>query len=114
MTLSYQPGSIPGYGAPLKTVATYAGLTGKDYFRAVLADVAALRGVKGDDITGPSRLRELVHARQEVAWKVRQAQTACFEPRFSLSQIGTWLGGRDHTTIIHAIRAHEKRRGGQG
>jgi len=112
--LTYQAGSIPGYGAPLKTVANYDRLTGAAYFRAVLADVAERHGVDFDDITGPSRVRELVHARQEVAWKVRQAQTACFEPRFSLSQIGTWLGGRDHTTILHAIRAHEKRRGGQG
>ena len=112
--LTYQAGSIPGYGAPHKTVATYSGLTGAAYFRAVLADVSERHGVDPDDITGPSRLREIVHARQEVAWKVRQAQTACFEPRFSLSQIGTWLGGRDHTTIFHAIRAHEKRRGGQG
>jgi len=112
--LTYQAGSIPGYGAPLKTVATYAGLTGAAYFRAVLADVAERHGVDADDITGPSRLRQIVHARQEVAWKVRQAQTACFEPRFSLVQIGTWLGGRDHTTILHGIRAHERRMGGQG
>ena len=109
--LTYQAGSIPGYGAPHKTVATYSGLTGAAYFRAVLADVSERHGVDVDDITGPSRLREIVHARQEVAWKVRKAQDACFEPRFSLSQIGTWLGGRDHTTILHAIRAHEKRRG---
>jgi chromosomal replication initiation ATPase DnaA len=112
--LTYQAGSIPGFGAPLKTVATYAGLTGKDYFRAVLADVAALHGVDPDDIIGPSRLREIVHARQDVAWKVLKAQTDSLETRYSLSQIGTWLGGRDHTTILHAIRAHEKRMGGQG
>jgi chromosomal replication initiation ATPase DnaA len=111
--LTYQAGSIPGYGAQVKTVANYDRLTGAAYFRAVLADVAERHGVDPDDVTGPSRLRQIVHARQEVAWKVRQAQTACFEPRFSLSQIGTWLGGRDHTTILHAIRAHEKRRGGQ-
>jgi chromosomal replication initiation ATPase DnaA len=112
--LTYQAGSIPGFGAPLRTVATYAGLTGKDYFRAVLADVSERHGVAPYDITGPSRLREIVHARQEVAWKVRKAQDALGKPRFSLPQIGTWLGGRDHTTILHAIRAHEKRRGGQG
>jgi chromosomal replication initiation ATPase DnaA len=112
--LTYQAGQIPGYGAPLKTVAIYDGLTGAAYFRAVLADVSERHGVDPYDITGPSRLREIVHARQEVAWKVRKAQDALGKPRFSLPQIGTWLGGRDHTTILHAIRAHEKRMGGQG
>ena len=58
--LTYQAGSIPGYGAPLKTVATYAGLTGAAYFRAVLADVSERHGVDGDDITGLSRLRQIV------------------------------------------------------
>ena len=80
----------------------------------MLAEVSTRHGVSPDDIIGPQRFRDIAHARQEVAWQVRQAHDAFGNPRFSLPQIGTWLGGRDHTTIIHAIRAHEKRMGGQG
>jgi chromosomal replication initiation ATPase DnaA len=112
--LTYQAGSIPGFGAPHKTVANYDRLTGAAYFRAVLADVAERHGVDADDVTGPSRVRQIVHARQEVAWQVRNAKGCSVNPRFSLAQIASWLGGRDHTTILHAIRAHEKRMGGQG
>ena len=36
------------------------------------------------------------------------------EPRFSFLQIGKWMGGLHHTTIIHAVREHENRMGGQG
>ena len=30
--------------------------------------------------------------------------------RFSLGEIGSYFGGRDHTTVMHAIRAINRRR----
>lgn len=36
-------------------------------------------------------------------WALKQ------EGRWSLPQIGRLLGNRDHTTIIHGVRQHEKR-----
>lgn len=56
-----------------------------------------------------ARLREndrwppLVRARQEFMWRART------ETIQSFPQIGAFLGGRHHTTVIHGVRAHERR-----
>ena len=109
MTLTYQPGCVPGYGMPVQPPAS--GATGKDLFREIAREVGERHGVSVADITGDSRLRLIVHARQEVAWRVYSARHPSGARRFSMPQIGAWLGGRDHTTILHAIRAHEQRVG---
>lgn len=54
-------------------------------------------------LTGPSRSAPLAKARQELMWLLRQQE------RWSLPQIGRFLGGRDHTTIIHGVRQHQRR-----
>lgn len=107
--LTYQVGQIPGFGTPMRTVPP--GPTGKAYFNQTLAAVASSHGVSPADILGPFRFKALVHARQEVAWRMRNAKDALGKPRFSYPQIADWMGGRDHTTIIHAVRAHEARTG---
>jgi chromosomal replication initiator protein len=56
-----------------------------------------IRKMKGD-----SRKIQFVKARQEAAYRLR------LELNYSLPQIGRLLGKRDHTTILHAIRRHEK------
>lgn len=56
-----------------------------------------IRQMKGD-----SRKIRFVKARQEAAYRLR------LELGYSLPQIGRLLGKRDHTTILHAIRRHEK------
>ena len=108
MSLTYQPGSVPGFGMP---VSNPPGATGKDLLRQIAREVGARYGVSVEDITGESRLRPIVHARQEVAWRLYSARHPSGARRFSMPQIGAWLGGRDHTTILHAIRSYEKRTG---
>ena len=105
MTLMYQPGCIPGFGMPY--VEPKPGPQGMDLAR----EIARRYGVPASEIFGPRRFRSFVRARQEVAYRLYNSRHQSGPRRFSLTQIGTWLGGRDHTTILHAIRAHEKRMG---
>lgn len=68
-----------------------------------LVDNAAFAfGVDRRAIFGDSRVAEIVKARHAVAWALRQED-------WSLESIGAFLR-RDHTTIIHAIKATEHRR----
>jgi anion-transporting ArsA/GET3 family ATPase len=69
----------------------------------ILYRVADKHRVKVSDIKGQSRKQKYVYARQEAAYHLR------FERNLSWTQIGQKLGGRDHTTIIYAIKAHTKR-----
>jgi chromosomal replication initiator protein len=55
-------------------------------------------------LMGQSRQRHIVQARQAVAWALRQTH-----PELSLAAIGDLLGGRDHTTILWAVDAAERR-----
>ena len=50
------------------------------------------------EIVGTSRKKELVEARQITAFLAREVLGK------SLSSIGLYLGGRDHTTILHACK----------
>lgn len=84
-------------------------ITGKDYLQQVIRDVSILRGVSVVDILGTSRVRHIAHARQEVAWRMRQAKDEHGKPRFSFPQIAHWMGGYDHSTIVHAVKSHEAR-----
>ena len=60
------------------------------------------RGVAFSAICSVRRHVPLVWQRQELCWLLKQGTS------WSLPQIGRALGGRDHTTIMHAIRAHQK------
>lgn len=45
-----------------------------------------------------------------VAWPRQHLMAALYATgRYSLPAIGAFLGGRDHTTILHGIRAHARR-----
>jgi chromosomal replication initiator protein len=55
-------------------------------------------------LVGRSQRRHVVYARQALAWVLRRTH-----PELSLAAIGDVLGGRDHTTILWAIEAAERR-----
>jgi chromosomal replication initiation ATPase DnaA len=69
----------------------------------ILTLAADLFGVTVDDLTGPRRHRHIVQARQAAAWSLR----TCY-PTMSMESIGQLLGGRDHSTIVHAIQRAEQ------
>lgn len=62
----------------------------------VVADVSAVTGVSVKDLCGFSRTRPIARARQLAMWRLRQ-------DGIPYSAIGKFLGGRDHTTVIHGI-----------
>lgn len=70
----------------------------------IMAAVAAAYGLKLSDIRGVSREKKKVIARHHAIWLVRQS---C--PAMSLPYIGRICGGRDHSSIFHAINAHQSR-----
>jgi chromosomal replication initiator protein len=64
----------------------------------IMAVTAAYYDVTIDDICGGSRSRVLVTARQVAMWLTRELTD------LSLPKIGQTFGGRDHTTVMHAVR----------
>lgn len=65
--------------------------------------IAATYGLSVEELLGPARHKSVSHARQHAMWLMRQ------QPHLSLPQIGRFLGGRDHTTILHGVRRYEQR-----
>jgi chromosomal replication initiator protein len=71
--------------------------------KQLVARVAAHFDLDSADLTGQSRMRHVVLARQSAAWVLRKAYA------ISLEEIGRLLGGRDHTTIGYSIAQVELR-----
>jgi chromosomal replication initiator protein len=64
----------------------------------IIACVAVSRGVTIEDLKGPRRSNEISAPRQIVMYLARELTD------MSLPRIGEFLGGRDHTTIIHGYQ----------
>lgn len=74
----------------------------------IIKETASYYGLEIDELVGPSRRRPLVQARQ-VSMYLHRELTELSYPR-----IGEIFEGRDHTTVLHAVRKietlmHEKR-----
>ncbi|MBR3903763.1 MAG: chromosomal replication initiator protein DnaA [Akkermansia sp.] len=65
--------------------------------------VASEFGIRVDDINGRRRTAAIAHPRQIAMYLARQ-HTAC-----SLQDIGAAFGGRDHGTVLHAMRTIEEK-----
>jgi len=63
--------------------------------RQVITEIARYYGVSVDDLLGKKRSRDIVMPRQIAMYILRS------ELDLSYPQIGSHLGGRDHTTIMH-------------
>ncbi|CAN5508675.1 hypothetical protein BH11PLA2_BH11PLA2_08690 [soil metagenome] len=64
----------------------------------IISRVAATFQVKTKDLLGPSRLGNVLLPRQVTMFLARDVL------KLSLPRIGELLGGRDHTTVLNAIR----------
>lgn len=76
--------------------------------RCIIERVSAVFGIPYREIMGVSRTREVVAARQAAMYEVRKLR-----PDLSLPQIGKIFGGRDHTTVLHAVRKIQAQRAGE-
>lgn len=73
------------FGSPLRTyIMQRSGELGQTY----------------EDVVGTSRTREIAYARQIIMWEIKQ----WVKPDASYPEIGRLFGGKDHTTVLHAIR----------
>lgn len=71
--------------------------------RLIAQQVAEAHGLTVDDLVGPKLPKRYVHPRHEAMWRIRHLGV------FSLTQVGRFFGGRDHTTVRHGVQAHERR-----
>lgn len=77
--------------------------------RQIIEKVAARTGVSVRELLGERTTRRVAFARQRAMFAIRHGVKINGQMPTS-PQIGAWLGGRDHTTILHGLRRHEERR----
>ncbi len=75
--------------------------------RKIIADIAHKHGLTYADLVGPRRFRHIIPARDEAIAAVRALSNG--RESFSLPMVGRIFGGKDHTTILAALRRHAKR-----
>lgn len=77
---------------------------------AVLTDLCRGTGVRPSDILGSDTNRtHIIPLRQEAMYRLRAMTDPTGRPLYSYPSIGARLGGRDHTTVMHGVRAHHRR-----
>lgn len=72
----------------------------------ILHDVARECDVTVDELRGKSRAFRVSHPRQEVYRRLHAHG-------WSLTKIAQFMGGRDHTTVLHGLRAVRQREAAQ-
>lgn len=85
--------------------AVFAALRARNLLR-LLDEICDRRGVLVDEVCGRGKSLSVARARQELWWCIRNHQ----DRSYSYVEIAR-LFGRDHTTVHHGIRAHQKRTG---
>jgi len=70
--------------------------------KEIVSVVASKHGVTEPEIYSARRYKRIVHARQEIMYEIAKRKG------WSLPRIGSFLGGRDHTTVLHGIRRHSR------
>ncbi|MHC4993019.1 MAG: chromosomal replication initiator protein DnaA, partial [Planctomycetota bacterium] len=70
----------------------------------IIDAVTTYYDVKLTDLLSKRRHKSIALPRQVAMWLARR------HTRYSLEEIGGYFGGRDHTTVMHAIRAVDTRR----
>ena len=73
----------------------------------IARDFEAERNVDLKVIMSREQLHKIAVLRQELMWILREVKING-RPRYSYPQIAKFLR-RDHTTVIHGVRAHEQR-----
>lgn len=74
----------------------------------IIDAVVGYYGVKVTDLQSKRRQKSIAHPRQVCMYLARR------HTRFSLEEIGGYFGGRDHTTVMHAVKTIIRRRDADG
>jgi hypothetical protein len=90
---------VPGLSAGPVNATTKA--AGSDLIARVIETVANYEGVSAETMLSPLRTREAVAARRKALYLAYRMSGK------SLPEIGRRFGGRDHTTVLHAVRTME-------
>jgi len=80
-------------GKPMVKQDTHKNITPREVAEAVVKRF----GVSVGQLKGPKRSRPVVRPRQVLMYLLRT------ELQLPLEEVGLWVGGRDHTTVIHAV-----------
>lgn len=72
---------------------------GLDFIDEIIRIVSEKIGISPDEIVYPTRKREIVQARQLCMAYAKEFT------RGSLTAIGERIGGKDHSTVLHAIKS---------
>jgi chromosomal replication initiator protein len=75
------------------------GSTTRPSIQEIVELVTSYYGIKLSELLSKRRHRSIVLPRQVCMWLARR------HTRYSLAEIGGYFGGRDHTTVMHAIDA---------
>ncbi|WP_341702598.1 helix-turn-helix domain-containing protein [Ferrovibrio sp.] len=70
--------------------------------RQILIEVCRERQARPEEIRGPRRFKELFIVRAEAMRRMHD------EAGYSLPQIGRFFSGRDHTSVLNAVRRARK------
>ena len=112
VVIQYEPPYRTIYSSPIGPLITEPGVIdfiyGMDCRRrnnnakltlaAILQEVAAHFNVERRDLMAHRRHKEIGWPRQVFMWRARH------ETLRTLPEIGRFIGGRDHTTVLHAVR----------
>jgi chromosomal replication initiator protein len=75
-----------------------ANASGQPTVQQIIDAVTVYYDIKLSDLMGKRRHKSIALPRQICMWLARKYT------RFSLEEIGGYFGGRDHTTVMHAVR----------
>lgn len=78
--------------------------TSKPSIQSIIDAVTGYYGIKLTDLLSKRRHKSIALPRQVGMWLARK------HTRYSLEEIGSYFGGRDHTTVMHAIRMIDSKR----
>jgi len=79
---------------------------GQPTIQMIIEEVSRFFDVKLTDLLSKRRHKSIALPRQVCMWLARK------HTRYSLEEIGGYFGGRDHTTVMHAIKTINSKRGG--
>lgn len=100
MRVSYRPVQKWETANPYAKLAAH-----RPKWKTIQREVCEKHQITLSELIGPDRKRMFAWPRQEAMWRCRT------ETNMSHGEIGRRFGDRDHTTVIHGVRAHAKRTG---